>query len=162
MAYIYFQISGIFKSTLTIWDESEDDNKTWLSFKEHFRLAHKALKWTGALTVRETFDQDTVANMVQAELQQAFLDQELDSSLPLPLLPEQQVVVPSALTTSTASASNSMIASDLTMQSMQQQLALMQQMTLQQMTVVQQPMCQSISNDNGTIRPTKWNQMKYC
>ena len=64
MAYIYFQRSGIYKSALTRWDELDDKNKTWLSFKEHFRSVNKALKQTGALTVRETFGQATVANMV--------------------------------------------------------------------------------------------------
>ena len=73
------------------------------------------MKQTGTLTVRETFDQAIVANMIQAELQQAFLIQESDSSLLPPLLPEQQVVAPAALATSTASASNKTIVSNLTM-----------------------------------------------
>ena len=73
MAYIHFQGCRIYKLSLTRWDESGNTSKTWLGFKEHFRAAHEALKRTGALTLQETFNQATVANMVQAELQLAFM-----------------------------------------------------------------------------------------
>ena len=70
MAYIYFQSCGIFKSALTKWDEKEDAVKTWLGFKDHFYTAHKAMKRTGALAIQDTLSCDTVANMVQNEIQQ--------------------------------------------------------------------------------------------
>ena len=73
MAYIYFQRCGIFKSALTKWDEKEDAVKTWLGFKEHFRAAHKAMKHTVALTIQDTLNRDTVANMAQEEINQVLM-----------------------------------------------------------------------------------------
>ena len=163
MAYLYFQRSCIYKSALTRWDESDDNGKTWQGFKEHFRSAHKASKRTGALTINETMNHAAVANMVQAELQQAMLAQEQPPSPPPPLLTEQQLPAPPPLTSTTSSTSSATVASELTMHSMQQQLALMHQMMLQQMALAQQPMCQPITNeDNNRPRRRKRNQQKYC
>ena len=105
-----------------------------------------------------------VANMVQAELHQTMLTQEQPPSPPPPLLTEQQLTAPPPpLTSTTSSASSATIASELTMYSMQQQLALMQQMMLQQMALAQQPMCQPITNeDTNRPRRRKRNQQKYC
>ena len=78
----------------------------------------------------------------------------MEPSSPPPLLPEHQVATPSPLTAATSSASNDTIASEITIQLMQQKLALMQQMMLQQMALAQQPMYQPITNE-ASGRPRK-------
>ena len=73
MAYIYFQKYGILKSAQTKWNEMKDGSKTWLGFKDHFQAEHKAIKWSCALTIQDTFNRDTVVNMVCDELNQVLL-----------------------------------------------------------------------------------------
>ena len=61
MAYIYFQRCLVFKSAFTRWDEELPAQQTWEGFKDHFRLAHKALKTTGALRIKDTISREVVA-----------------------------------------------------------------------------------------------------
>ena len=160
MAYLYFQKCGIFKSALTKWDEADDAGKTWLTFKEHFRAAHKAMKRTGALTIQETFNRDTVANMVQEELHQVLVatqDPHFGSdNTSVAHLPSGSTSLPPSITPTVSSDTSS--ASDLTLQTMQQQMALMQQMMMHQLALAQQPT--PTSTNQRTTR--KWNQQKYC
>ena len=141
MAYIYFQKCGIFKSTLTKWDEAADDGKTWLTFKEHFCAAHKAMKQTGALTIQETFNQDTVANMVEEELHQVLVttqDPHFSSdNASEEHLQSSPVSLPPSVTPTISSNTSSAL--DLTLQTMQQQMAMMQQMMMHQLALAQQP-----------------------
>lgn len=164
MAYIYFQKCGIFKSALNKWDENDDDIKTWLTFKDHFWAAHKTIKRTGALTIQETLNRDSVANMVQEEIQQVFAaaqdPQEIIDITDIDNGSTNTPSVPAATTTTNSSTST--VASDLTMQMMQQQLAMMQQLILQQMVLTQQPLCQPTSAAEVQKKKRKWNQMKYC
>ena len=168
MAYIYFQKCGIFKSALTKWDESNDNDKTWLGFKQHFRAAHKAMKRTGALTIKDTFNRDTVANMVQEELHQVFVA----SQQPQDVLDMTEVEnrstssasLPQATTTTTSTVTSS-IASDITMQTIHQQMAMMQQLMMQQLALTNQSLGQPVPSTNPTTsnqNRRKWNQMKYC
>ena len=159
MAYLNFQKCGIFKSALTKWDEADDDRKTWLTFKEHFHAAHKAMKRTGALTIQETFNRDTVANMVQEELHQVLVatqDPHFGSdNTSVEHLPTSSTSLPPSVTPTLASDISSAL--DLTLQTMQQQMAMMQQMMMHQLAFAQQPTSPAT---NTTTR--KWNQQKYC
>ena len=163
MAYIYFQKCGIFKSALTKWDESPDDAKTWLSFKEHFRAAHKAMKRTGALTIQDTLNRDAVAHMVQEELQQVLVTPQDSQDIIDLAESDHQSASPATLpptTATTTSSATPSIASDITMQTMQQQMAM-----IQQLAMANQPLCLPVNSDNPSTQQKekrKWNQMKFC
>ena len=60
MAYICFQRCMVFKSALTRWDKELPGQQTWEGFKEHFCMAHKALKRTGALRIRDIISREIV------------------------------------------------------------------------------------------------------
>ena len=64
MAYIIFQKAHVYKSALARWDEHDPAAKTWDTFKTHFRLAYKALRRTGALTVKDTMERQEIMNIV--------------------------------------------------------------------------------------------------
>ena len=126
-------------------------NKTWRGFKEHFRAAHKAMKRTGALTLQDTFNRDTVAHMEQEELHQVLLASQ-ESPDPMDITAPDTVStstssIPQA-TNTTASTSNTSFVSDITMQTFQQQMAMMQQLMMQQMAVAPQTDSTPSSNDN--------------
>ena len=161
MAYIYFQKCGIFKSALTRWDDTEDAAKTWPGFKDHFRAAHKTMKRTGALTLQDTFHQDAVAHMVQEELHQVLLASQeclepMDVTAP-DNLSTGTSSIPQA-TSTTTSPSTTSVASDITMQTFQQQMAMMQQIMMQQLAMAQQ----TDSTPSSLKNKRKWNQQKYC
>jgi len=161
MAYLYFQKCGIFKSALTKWDEAADAGKTWLTFKEHFRAAHKAMKRTGALTIHETFNRDTVANMVQEELHQVLVATQ-DPTFGADNASVEQFPTPSSSMPPSATptfASDTSTASDITLQTMQQQMAMMQQMFMHQLALAQEPPPTTRTSNSST---RKWNQQKYC
>ena len=112
--------------------------------------------------MRETFDQATVANMVQSELQNSFFAPE-DTATPPPQVPDPNSEPPPLMSPTTLSSNDSgTVSSELTMQTMQQQLAVMQQMLFQQMALTQQPMCQLASNNSESRPRRKCKQMKYC
>ena len=72
MAYIHFQKFQFFKSSLNKWDEKDFQEKTWPNFKSHLRLAHKSLRRTGTLTIKETLNREEVINLVTDGVAQAF------------------------------------------------------------------------------------------
>ena len=171
MAYIYFQKGGIFKSTLTKWDESDDNEKTWLGFKQHFVAAHKARKSTGALTIQDTLNRNTVANMVHEELHQVLVTSQQSQDVLDMTEVESRYTSSASLpqatttTTTTTSTTTSSITSNITMQTIQQQMAMMQQLMMQQLALANQSLGQpaKLSNPKNTNKnKCKWNQMKYC
>ena len=138
MAYILFSKQHVYKSALRKWDEQLEGHQDWEGFKEHLRFAYRALKRTGALTIKDTLDRHEVMNMVTAGITNAFHTMQNDrlptqdpttfsitseQSLPPPLL--------DTIPTSSVATSATSTVSDITMQMMQQ---LLNQMATQQIS----------------------------
>ena len=87
-------------------------------FKEYFRLAHKALKQTGTLRIRDIISRETVANIVSEEFQQCYLATESDPQEPTVLLPVTTIDLTNKVTSSMAQSTCSS-ASELTFQTLQ-------------------------------------------
>ena len=143
MAYILFSKQHVYKSVLRKWDEQLDDHRNWESFKEHMHLSYKALKRTGALTIKDTLDHNDVMNMVTSGIQQAFATIQDSSSSPSPppdgFSDNDSVPALEAVHTDTASLNSATSSiSELTLQTLQQQMQMMQQM-LHQMNNMKQP-----------------------
>ena len=67
MAYSKFLKTGTFKSAIREWNKRPQTEKTWVSFKEHFRLAQQELRETNGLEIGNAgLDQ---ANLVQQVLE---------------------------------------------------------------------------------------------
>ena len=130
MAYICFQRCMVCKSVLTRWDKELPGQQTWEGFKKHFRLAHKALKRTCSLRIRDTISRDTVANMVSEEFQQCYLTTEADPQEPPTLLPVD-TTEPTNETTPIVAQTTCSSTSDITIQTLQQQMMLMQALMTQ-------------------------------
>ena len=102
-----------------------------------------------------------MANIVQEELYQVFAATQDHQVGYDPSKVETCAPSTSSLPT-TASAIisiNASTTSDITLRTMQQQMAMMQHLMLQQMAMTQQP----VSSKNKLQKSKrKWNQMKYC
>ena len=123
MAYLLFQKKQVYKSALTKWDKKPSYDKTWDEFKTHFRTAYKALRQTGALTIKETLERDEVMNMVTDGVNQV-----LNSYYPPSPSPSQEISTPSdtpsLIVTEEFTPSFNSTVSDITLQSMQKRIDL--------------------------------------
>ena len=128
IAYIHFQKLQIFKLALNKWDEKESVDKTWENFKLHLQLAHKVLRHTGALTIKETLNRDQVMNLVTDGVVQAFTQMQPPYSSEdtsalntnTPPSPEQSISPPPMTAVdSTSQSVNATTVSDLTVQTLQ-------------------------------------------
>ena len=119
------------------------------------------MKRTGALTLQDALNRDAVAHMVQEELHQVLLaSQECPDAMDITASDNVSTgssTMPQA-TTTTTSPSTTSIASNITMQTFQQQMAMMQQLMMQQLAMVQQ----TDSTPSSLKNKPKWNQQKYC
>ena len=129
MAYILFSKQHMYKSALRKWDEQLGDHQDWPNFKEHMCFSYKALKHTGALTIKDTFDRDNVMNMVTTGIPQVLATthepphtanvfsppSSMDGYTELGPTPALDTV---ATTTPTSSNSASSSVSDLTLQTL--------------------------------------------
>ena len=165
MAYLLFQKKQVYKSALSKWDEKPSYDKTWDEFKTHFRSAYKALRRTGALTIRETLERDEVMNMVTDGVNQVLnsyrppspsLSQEMSTPSDTPSLVATEECTPSVNST----------VSDITLQSMQKQIDLMQNMMQQMYQLTQQNSTDGSSTTRRTKakanQPRNQFQSKYC
>ena len=119
------------------------------------------MKRTGALTLQDTLNRDAIAHMVQEELQQVLLaSQECPDAMDITVPDDASTgisSIPQATTTTTLPSTTS-ITSDITMQTLRQQMAMMQQLMTQQLAMAQQT--DSTPSSHKNMR--KWNQQKYC
>ena len=146
MAYLLLQNTQVYTTALNKWNQRPAAEHSWENFKSHFRDAQKALRKTGSLTLGETINHAEIVNLVQQGVQMALADNE---TLPPPI---QQ-------TTATTQKSLNSVTSDITMQSLMQQMELMKQM-MDTMKSMQNNMQSSQSNSRKNKRNP--NQSKYC
>ena len=143
MGYLLLQKVQVYNTALNKWDQLATDEKTWENFKAHFRDSQKSLRRTGALTIQESMNHTEILNIVQQGVQLALEDKSLTT------------ITPSSNEITKESANS--LASDLTVQTLQQQMELMKQMldTMKSMqsSAAQQPPRRNKRNPN---------QSKYC
>ena len=70
MGYLLIQQAQVYSTALNKWNQMDHQEHTWENFKIHFRNAQKALRRTGALTVRDTLNHTEIVNLVQQGVQQ--------------------------------------------------------------------------------------------
>ena len=111
---------------LNKWNQRDIDNQTWEVFKSHFRDAQKALRHTGALTIKDTLNHTEIVNLVQQGVQQA-LDQQQISAPPSLMAPAPATCLPALKETAEPSStlSANSIVSVITMQTLQQNMEMM-------------------------------------
>jgi hypothetical protein len=64
-AYIIINKTGRFKQAITEWNRRPDVQKTWITFKDHFRQAHQEFRETTDVTLEESELQRNNAHLVQ-------------------------------------------------------------------------------------------------
>jgi hypothetical protein len=100
-AYSQFNRTGLLSQAITEWNRKPDVQKTWITFKTHFRQARKELKESSGATI-ENSDLNQTANLVQQVVdgvQQALLPPNGATDATSEIL--QQVVNSASTTTST-------------------------------------------------------------
>jgi len=165
MAYLLFQKKQVYKSALTQWDEKPSYDKTWDAFRTHFRTAYKALRRTGALTIKETLERDEVMNLVTDGVTQV-----LNSYRPPSPSPSQEFSTPSdtpsLVATEEMTPSINSTVSDITLQTMQKQIDMMQNMMQQMYQFPPQPSNEGYTNQRRSNakanQPRNQFQSKYC
>ena len=164
MAYLYFQKSQVYKSALTRWDEKPSYDKDWDSFKTHFRTAYKALRRTGALTIKDTMDRDEVMNLVTDGVNQVLNTLRPPSPTPSPEYSTTHSDTPSLVGTDDVTPSVNSTVSDLTLQTLQKQMEMMQSMMTQmsQMTTANSTPSSKRKQNSRAQQPRNQYQSKYC
>ena len=142
MGYLLLQKVQVYNTSLNKWDQFPVDEKSWENFKSHFRESQKSLRRTGALTIQDSINHTEILNIVQQGVQMALEEKSLTT------------ITPSSNDITKESA-NSM-ASDLTLQTIQQQMELMKQM------VVTMKSLQPPSTTQTRRSRRNPNQTKYC
>ena len=71
MGYLLIHQAQVDPTGLNWWSQCNYDHKdqTWENFKVHFHDAQKAIRRTGALTVKEALNQIEIVNLVQQGIQ---------------------------------------------------------------------------------------------
>ena len=64
MAYLLIHQAQVYSTALNKWNQWDQDDHTWEVFKTHFRDAQKALRHTGALTIKDTLNHAEIVNLV--------------------------------------------------------------------------------------------------
>jgi len=64
-AYVILNKTRRFKNDITAWNRRPEIEKTWESFKNHFRRAHPELRETTDVTLEDSELQHNNANLVQ-------------------------------------------------------------------------------------------------
>ena len=145
MAYLILQNTQVYTNALKAWNQRPLNEHTWETFKSHFRDAQKALRRTGALTVRDAINHAEIVDLVQQGVQMALAD---NSKAPASAL---------TLETTPAESMNSMT-SEITMQTLNKQMELLSQMMETMKTM------NTLNNSKSGNRRTRRNpnQSKYC
>lgn len=156
MAYLLLQNAQVYSTALNKWNQKGHQQQTWNNFRTHFRDAQKSLRRTGSLTVQESLNHAELLDLVKQGVQQAMVNQSAPTDTPPPLLPANMVATcPPALddsSTQPSTSSANSIASDLTMQTIQQQMEMMKQM----MEMMKQ------QNNKPRRQNRRKNLTKYC
>jgi len=111
MGYLLLQNTQVYTNALTKWNQLNIAQHTWENFKQHFRDAQKSLRRTGALAIKDTINQTELLNLVQQGVQMALSEKETTTSTP-----------------HSNSHSVNLVTSEITIQTLNQQMELMQQM----------------------------------
>lgn len=122
MGYLLIQQTQVYSTAFSKWNQKEYQDQTWETFKSHFRDAQKSLRRTGALTLQESINHTEIVNLVQQGVQQALATTHalvMDITVPAPptCLPALEEV-----SAAPSSVSANSVTSDLTMQSIQQNM----------------------------------------
>ena len=153
MAYLLLQQTQVYSTALNRWNQSERPEQTWSNFKTHFRDAQKALRRTGALTVQESLNHTQIINLVQQGVHQALATAcppSMDTPAPMP---ETCLPALDEISTPPSSVSANSVTSDITMQTIQQQMLMMQKMM---------DMMTSNTNKFKKSKRRNPNLTKYC
>ena len=155
MGYLLLQQTQVYSTALNRWNQKDRADQTWANFQTHFRDAQKSLRRTGALTVHESLNHTEIIDLVQQGVHQA-----LATAHP-PVVDHTTAVHDNCLPAleevsslpSTVSANS--VTSDITMQTIQQQMVMMQRM----MDMMNSNSNRSNKSKRRTPNP---NLTKYC
>ena len=146
MAYNIFLKTGTFKSAIREWNKKPAAEKTWVSFKVHFRSAQQELKETNSLSTEN-------ANLNQAHFVQQVVDGLQEALKPTE---EENNMADEYMNNVANMATNNQQLLPTFLQQMQEMQKMMNDM--------QQQLANSQSNNNTRTRrqTTRRNTSKYC
>ena len=144
MGYLLLlQNTQVYTNALNKWNQLDRQQHTWENFKTHFRNAQKSLCRTGALTLQDSINHTDLLNLVQQGVHMALAEKESPTD---------------TLTTTetTPKGEVNSVTSDLTLQTLQNQMDLMTQMME---TIIMMQNLQTVQTKKKKHNP---NQNKYC
>ena len=116
MGYLLLQKIQVYTTSLSKWDQKNANEQTRENFKLYFREAQKALQQTGSLTINEIINHADITNLVQEGVKLAMKEKESpNTSTTTEYITQHE-------------ASENLVTSNVTIQTLQQQIDLMQQM----------------------------------
>ena len=163
MAYIMFQKAHVYKYALARWDERDLAEKTWGTFKTHFRLAYKALQRTCALTVKDTMERQEIMNMVTDGVHHILNTFRPPSPPTTPVDLPTLADTPSIIDTDESLATANSTVSNMTLQTLQKQMEIMQAMMAQMNQMASRPQQSgNMRKNNKSTQLSNGNLSKYC
>ena len=64
IAYVIIERAKVFKKDLRDWNKKDENDKSWVNFKNHFREAQQELRNSGDLTIEQAMNKNDIVNAV--------------------------------------------------------------------------------------------------